>query len=284
MKKIPVFVLLLCWAAACPAQENRLKPSDSAVTQRLKTPGQTETPQKITNQLEKFFNTIQAGDAKLAFFGLFEGSKLEKEGEVVDKSVSITENTLQKCGRLESYDPMESRLYGTRLLSVSYITVHGDKFFRWAFIYQNPSGNDWSLIKFSVDNMRDFLPAYPIATNPPDNIQLKLEKFFLALESDRTDDGFNDLVKDSVLQNSTDQVSAFVAKTNEALKGYGKMKSYELFDNRQICRKLRLLTYISYLEHKPLRWQFVFTTAKDGKWSLQNVRVDDQLEEAIAGQ
>ena len=275
--------LMLLFSTVIHGEEARVKPSDTSVTQRLKTPGQSEVPTKITRQLEKFFDTLKNNEVKMAFLNLFAGGKFEKEGEIVEKSVSITENTLQKCGKLELYELMDSHAYGTRILSVSYITVHGDKFFRWTFLYQNPSGSEWSLSKFSVDNLRDFLPAYPLAMQPPKDLQLKIEKFFLGIESNRSTDAFAELVKDSPLQNSVEQLSAFATKTDEAVKGYGKMQYYELFDNRQICSKLRMLTYISCLEHKPLRWQFIFTTGKDGKWSLQNVRVDDQLDEAIAG-
>jgi len=279
MKKI--FLLLPLLLAGALQAQDRLKPSDAGSPPRISTQSIRDLPAKISRPIEKFFVTLQNGDTKLAFLGLFENSRLSKEGDVVQDYVNTAENSFAKFGRIDSFELVDVRPYGGRMLLATYITLIKDKFFQWQFLYMSPAGTDWVLINLRVDDWREFLPLNPVTLAPPKDVQLKIEKFYLTIQSNRTEDAFNEMLKGSPLENSADPIKAFAAKVNDALKSYGSMRGYELYDNRPLGSKIHLLTYISYLDSKPLRWQFIYRSEKGGPWNLQTVRVDDQLDPAI---
>ncbi|MDR2463191.1 MAG: hypothetical protein LBD30_05375 [Verrucomicrobiales bacterium] len=249
----------------------RLNPSTSA----------NDAPRQITRQIGLFYTNLQNNNVRHAYDELFKGTRQASNPELVSDLVRMTEDTVAKYGNLDTSELLETRAYGTRLLNVSFLTRHQDKFYRWQFIYQSADGEDWRLNNMAVDDLRAFLPSYPVNQPPPADIQLKMEKFFLALQNLTTVAAFDDLTKDSPLELSTGQVSAFVAKTNLALGNYGGMKYYELFDNRPLGKGMRLLTYLSTLELQTLRWQLVFTVSDSGKWTLLTIRLDDQIAAGI---
>jgi hypothetical protein len=238
-------------------------------------------PLPIAKQIGLFFTNIQNNNVRHAYDELFKGTRQAADTELITDFVTMTNNTVTKFGNIDSYELIDTRSFGSRLLNVSYLTRHRDKFYRWQFICQSANGNDWLLTNMGVDDMRALLPAYPVNLPPPDYIQIKMEKFFLSIQNHATEAAFNDITKGSPLASSAGQISAFVAKTNLALTNYGAMKHYEPFDNRPLGKNLRLLTYLSTLELQPLRWQFVFTVDKDGKWNLLTIRVDDQIAAGI---
>ncbi|MDR0532812.1 MAG: hypothetical protein LBH01_02555 [Verrucomicrobiales bacterium] len=238
-------------------------------------------PLPIAKQIGLFFTNLQNNNVKHAYDDLFKGTRQSSDSDLINDFVTMTNNTIGKFGNIDSYELIDTRSFGSRLLAVAYLTRHHDKFYRWQFIYQSANGSDWLLNNMAVDDLRAFLPSYPTNLPPPDNIQIKMEKFFLSIQNRAIDNAFNDITKGSSLDGSGEQISAFISKTNLALANFGAMKQYELFDNRPLGKNLRLLTYLSTLELQTLRWQFVFTVDKDNKWNLLTIRVDDQIAAGI---
>jgi len=274
MKRLLVLCLLpLLAAASLSAQSSpgRLKPgqADEAV------------PLPIAKQIGLFFTNIQNNNVKHAYDELFKGTRQANDADLIGDFVTMTNNTVEKFGNIDSFELIDSRNFGSRLLAVSYLTRHRDKFYRWQFIYQSANDGDWLLNNMAVDDLRAFLPAYPVNLAPPADIQIKMEKFFLSIQNRAVDAAFNDITKGSPLDGSTEQISAFISKTNLALTNFGAMKHYELFDNRPLGKNLRILTYLSTLETQTLRWQFVFTVDKNDKWTLLTIRLDDQIAAGI---
>jgi hypothetical protein len=125
------------------------------------------------------------------------------------------------------------------------------------------------------------LPRNPSNKVPPAPIQLQIEKFFLAIQSDKVDTAFNDFLKETEFSNRRDLVEGFVKDTKHALLLYGAMNGYELFDNRPVGSRLYLLTYFTYLKSKPLRWRMVFYSPTANEWKLINLSVDDLVDESL---
>lgn len=112
-------------------------------------------------------------------------------------------------------------------------------------------------------------------------MQLKVEKFFVTIQSGRSDDAFKEILTGSDIENSGPNVDAFSQRVDKAIKDYGAMRHYELFDVRPLTSKITMLTYFAYLDTEPLRWQFFFETSSPTAWKLINLRVDDSLDEAV---
>ncbi|MDR1304931.1 MAG: hypothetical protein LBK76_06870 [Verrucomicrobiales bacterium] len=267
-------ISLLVWLAATAL------PAQTAVG-RLKAAPIDSAPQQIARQIGLFYTNLQNHNIRHAYDELFKDTGRATDRELIDTLVRMTEDTVAKYGNLDSYELTDARAYGSRLLNIVCLTRHQDKFYRWQFVYQSADGDRWRLNNLAVDDWRAFLPAYPVATPPPAEVQIKMEKFFLALQHRAVETAFHDMVSGSPLAGSAGPTAAFIAKTNQALGNYGAMRHYELFDHRPLGRSLRLLTYFTALELQTLRWQFVFTVAQDGQWNLLTIRMDDQIAAGI---
>lgn len=125
------------------------------------------------------------------------------------------------------------------------------------------------------------LPREPSTEAPPSDIQLRVERFFIALQNKEILAAFDDLLRGSEFSDQKELVEGFVQDTRKAIELYGDFVGHELFDNRPIGARLILLTYFSHLRKKPLRWRFVFYSPTGSEWSIINLRVDDLLDESI---
>ncbi|MDR1190684.1 MAG: hypothetical protein LBK60_03335 [Verrucomicrobiales bacterium] len=265
--KPSLIIVALLLTVSLWAQNARLTPAT----------GVSDAPRQITRQIGLFYTNLQNDNIRHAYNELFKGTRQATDAALINDLFRMTEETIARHGNLDTYELIEARAYGTRILDLACLTRHKDKFYRWQFIYQSADGDDWRLNNMAVDDLRAFLPAYPIAQPPPADLQIKMEKFFLAVQNRATAAAFQNITKGSPLEFSTEQIAAFVAKTNLALGNYGGLKHYELFDNRPLGKGMRLLTYLSALEQQSLRWQFVFTVSEAGQWTLLTIRVDDQI-------
>lgn len=274
--------LILLGSLNLNSQENRIKPSNNEPP-RLKpsTPSSIEIPSAALTQLDLFFRTLQAGNSKLAFLNLFEKTQFKDDKEVIENFVAASQGGIDRFGSYGKFTPFESKKIGERLYHLSYISEQGTKLFRWQFLYFTPVGNDWRLANIRVDDFKEYLAAKPSVTAVPSDVQIKIEKFFVTIQSSRTADAFKDLLTDSAIENTGPNVEAFVQKTDKAIKDYGAMRNYELYDVKVLTSKVTLLTYFGHLETEPLRWQFFFETTAGLPWKLINLRVDDALDEAI---
>jgi hypothetical protein len=274
MNKAAVFLLLSVLAAPlldAQTAAGRLKPAA----------GSGEVPPQISRQTGLFFANVQNNNMRDGYVDLFNGTWQAAVSVLVGVFVEMSTKTVGKFGNIDSFELIDSRAFGTRLLDVAYLTRHHDKFYRWQFIYQAVGNGNWLLTNMAVDDLRALLPAYPASLPPPDDIQIRMEKFFLALQNRAVDDAFRELVKGSPLAGSAEQTAAFIAKTKLAFANYGAMNHYELFDHRPLGKGLRLLTYFNTLDLQTLRWQFIFTVDARGQWTLLTIRLDDQIAAGI---
>lgn len=242
---------------------------------------QATLPKKIDDQLKLFFSTLAQGKPEIAFFKLFDGTQFMKEKTLTDGFVQAAQKAEADYGKLLDYQMTSLRAFGTRMLLVSYFAGYEQKTLRWQFLYAAALGTEWKLLNLTVDDWRNFLASEPSPSAPPETVDTQLREFFLQIQTKQVLPAFQNLLKNSAIKNEPSWIEQFAAQTQKALDEYGKLEHYELYDNRALNPRIRLLTYIAYLETEPLRWQFFYEVGKDGQWKLVNVRLDDLLDENV---
>lgn len=263
------------------AQTLELKPKDPLPPSRPRPGKSVAVPEVIQQKTVLFFSNLKKNKPRIAFFKLFDGTQFATEGNLIDKFVKGASASFEQYGPIQRYEMVSAEKPTERLFILTYVTELQTKFLRWRLLFFTPVGNEWKLVNLKIDDMREFLPSSPISSKPPSSVILLIENFFLSLQNNNVSKGFKTLLKDSKVSQAEEWQQLFIKKTNQALQDYGKMISYDLYDNRPIGSNIRILTYFSYLETEPLRWQFIFETPKNKKWKLINVRLDDLLDESL---
>lgn len=136
----------------------------------------------------------------------------------------------------------------------------------------------------SISAKNNLIPREASNKQPPAPVQLRMEKFFLAIQNKQIQEGYNTLLADSELDSKEEQVRDLISKTSNVLAEIGPLTSYELYDNRSAGSRMIALIYFSYQAKKPLRWRFVFYAATPEQWRVINLSVDDLVAESLNGQ
>lgn len=118
-------------------------------------------------------------------------------------------------------------------------------------------------------------PSQDRGTSSPDKM---IELFFLALQADKVEGGYDALMRDTVIATRPEDVAALKARTQEALDNYGPVRGYEVIEDLAVGKSLLRRTCISLNTDLPLRWRFYFYKTPGG-WRLVDLRVDDALVE-----
>lgn len=245
---------------------------------------ESDLPAPVQNKIETFLHSLVENQTQSAYYALFEGTAMGTQKEAIDKFVEATRESVSNYGNFVSYEPILGRQPTENLLLPSYMTFQENKILRWQFVFFRPSGSQWILANIKVDDWRNYLALAPAprADPPPEAVNTTLREFFILIQSDRIDDAFTRLLDGSPLKKDAQSTTQFVDRTRNALKEYGAIRQYELYDRSQLGQRIILLTYIAYVDSEPLRWQFYYDTGiEQGKWTLVNVRVDDLLDEAL---
>ncbi|NJK90528.1 MAG: hypothetical protein HC904_01070 [Blastochloris sp.] len=285
IRHLPLLLgLLLCLTSpslrAASSDDSRISATPQPARLKTSSAPSLEIPANAQRQLNQFFSTLQSGNSKLAFLNLFDKTQFKEDTEIIENFITASQGSIERFGPYKKFAPFETTRIGSRLYLLSYISEQGTKLFRWQFLYFTPIGNEWRLANIRVDDMREYMPAQPNPVNPPKEVALKIEKFFITIQSNRSPDAFKELLTGSSIDSTGPNVDGFVQRTEKAIKEYGAMKNYELFDHRPLTPEFSLLIYFSHLETEPLRWHFYFET-KGEAWKLINLRVDDSLDEGI---
>lgn len=119
----------------------------------------------------------------------------------------------------------------------------------------------------------------PNPVQPPAELRMPVEKFFLGLKSGESRKAYEDLVANTNLA-EREELKVLINKTDQALALYGKVTSFEVYDNYSVGANLTVLTYLTHHQFQPLRWRLVYYRPEK-TWGLIDVRVDDQLEDLI---
>jgi hypothetical protein len=274
-------LLLLLAASAFPQKPSPFRPVEPVDTRR--TPGsETGLPPRVEERVQTFFTALTTQTPEQAFFRLFEGTKFATEKDVIDAYTQATRNEIASSGKIKFFNHFETRKIGNRLILSTHIVEHERRLMRWRLMFYSPVGNEWKLINLKVDDLRNFHPANPSPARPPEAVALKIEKFFILLQSGDPAAAFAEITAGTDLATKKDLIDAFISRTQQAAQEHGKIASYEILDNRPLNPRHRLLTCLAATEREPLRWQFFYKVdPQNGSWLLQNVRVDDLFDESF---
>ncbi|MEM9445870.1 MAG: hypothetical protein AAGA18_11025 [Verrucomicrobiota bacterium] len=275
-KRLLYLSLFLLLTPPLQAQKVQPRPPTLPSAPRIQTTAAPRMPEVIEIKLEALFTGISNGIVEGSFRELFAGTPFEKDFELSNRLIDTTKNSLKHFGNMRTYTIFEVKKYSSHLIRVTYLTHHHHKHIRWQFLFTS-NDSDWQLVNFDIDDMRNFLPKDPIKIPPPGPTQLRVEKFFLKLQNDKIRMAFNDFLNGTGLLQQPRMIENFINQVEVATKEYGKMSRYELFDNRSLKLDTKLLTYVTYLENKPLRWQLFYQAIDHENWELTNLRVDDLL-------
>ena len=119
----------------------------------------------------------------------------------------------------------------------------------------------------------------PNPVPPPAELRAPIEKFFLGLKAGESRKAYEELVANTNLA-EREELKVLINKTDQALALYGKVSTFEVYDNYSVGANLTVLTYLTHHQFQPLRWRLVYYRPEK-TWSLIDVRVDDQLEDLI---
>lgn len=285
MRKPTLLLSALALLLILPALrgEEKVQPRAPNIVTHPRQPASVDLPAPVEDRLETFFRSLKARHTERAFRNFFKGTQFEKQTELADGFVQAADGAFKTFGAMTAHSRYEIRKYGTRIIRVTYITFLAHKQLRWQFLYSVLDDSGWKLINLNVDDLRLFWTDDPIPLNPPSSIQVQIEKFFISVQDKKVSDAFANLLKNTGLDDKPDWVAAFVQNVETALREFGPMSAYELYDNRLLGNEVRMLTYIMFLRDEPLRWQFYYRLRGHDDWILINLRLDDMLDETLLG-
>lgn len=121
-------------------------------------------------------------------------------------------------------------------------------------------------------------PTPAVQKSKPDDPGAVISTFFLGLKAGQVDAAYDALIRNTIISERKENVSALKESTNKALDSYGPVTGYEVIDSLQVGSALVRQTCISLNQDLPLRWRFYFYRS-EGSWKLVDMRVDDGLVE-----
>lgn len=120
----------------------------------------------------------------------------------------------------------------------------------------------------------------PTPVPPAPEILAQTDKFFSTLKEGNVTGAYNGLLTDTRLAERKEQVKVLIDKTTQALGIYGKISSYEIYDDYKVGSSLVVLTYLTNMQIQPIRWRLIFYKA-DKNWTLIDISVFDSLEDLV---
>jgi hypothetical protein len=148
---------------------------------------------------------------------------------------------------------------------------------------QAADGNETSSPR-AVINPRDIIKFQtrrtPNPTHPPAELKVPIDKFFNTLKTGDSTKAYTELLAGTRLAERKENLQIFIEKTDQAQGIYGKLISFEIYDNYNVGSSLMVLTYITNHPMQPLRWRLVYYKPEKA-WMLIDVRVDDVLEDLV---
>ncbi|MDZ4744132.1 MAG: hypothetical protein SGI98_12045 [Verrucomicrobiota bacterium] len=105
----------------------------------------------------------------------------------------------------------------------------------------------------------------------PPEILKSVDHFFTTLKQDKVTQAFDDILTNTKVKDRTSEVNDMKAKTTTLLLEFGKVQDYELVNVKKIGSRIFVLTFLSYSEAYPLRWNMTFYKPSE-TWRLIDIR------------
>ncbi|MEM6820890.1 MAG: hypothetical protein AAF558_02950 [Verrucomicrobiota bacterium] len=131
-------------------------------------------------------------------------------------------------------------------------------------------GQDVQLRDATIATLRDS----PSDTLPGD-VTGRLETFFQKLMQDSPEIAFFALFQGTPFNDKNEVIDKIVATSRKSVEQFGAYTSYEFSDSNFLGKKSLLVTYMTEMPKKVLRWRFYFYSPAGTEWTLANLKVDD---------
>jgi len=105
----------------------------------------------VLKQIETFFTSLEKHQVDAAYDGLLKGTRIVERAEEVSTLKSKTQQAIALFGDLQGHEMVTAKSVGTRLLSVTYMSLGKDYPLRWRFYFYKGS-DAWRLIDIRVDD------------------------------------------------------------------------------------------------------------------------------------
>lgn len=133
-------------AAATPAA-----PAEGAAAGAGAEAGATNLETGVRRQIEEFFTALEKHQVDDAYAQLLKGTRIAERTNEVANLKSKTQQAISLFGDVQGRELIEARSVGSRLLSVTYLSLGRDYPLRWRFYYYKPA-DTWRLIDIRVDD------------------------------------------------------------------------------------------------------------------------------------
>ena len=105
-----------------------------------------------------------------------------------------------------------------------------------------------------------------------------VDNFFTKVIKDDLKNGFDELLKNSVIALKRDDVENLRKQTERSMEIYGKILSFEFVNAERVTDSYLRVRYIGLHSNYPMRWVFTFYRSPDKGWIITNVKFDDMSE------
>lgn len=143
-------------APSSSALERVPRPNDLIRLLPRRTPSPTQPVAEIKAQIDKFFNTLKAGDSTKAYEELLIGSRLGERKENVRMLIDKTDQAFGVYGKMTGVEVFDNYMIGANVSVTVYLMHLPAQPIRWRFVYYKPE-TTWRLIDLRVDDVLDDL-------------------------------------------------------------------------------------------------------------------------------
>jgi len=115
-------------------------------------PNPTAPPAELAGPIDKFFQTLKAGDYAPAYENFLAGTRLGQQKEKMSMFISKTQEAFGIYGKLNDYEVFDNYSIGSNVIVLTYLTRHQMQPLRWRFIFYRPD-KTWGLINMGFDDV-----------------------------------------------------------------------------------------------------------------------------------
>ena len=129
------------------------------------------------------------------------------------------------------------------------------------------------LCTFQIGNLQADQETSKKSESP---IEKRIENFFNSLKKEQTSLAFSKLLENSPIAKNKANITKLVNETDQTLKKYGKIKEFEKIKKDSIGSRNVRLTYFSYSDNFPLKWEIYFYSGKSG-WQILDFNLNNNF-------
>ncbi len=105
----------------------------------------------------------------------------------------------------------------------------------------------------------------------PPEILKSVDSFFTTLKQDKVPQAFDEILANTRVKDRVSEVNDMKAKTSTLLLEFGKVLDYELVNVKKVGSRIFVLTFLSYSDAYPIRWNMTFYKPTN-VWRLIDIR------------